>query len=139
MKKRFERHRMRKKPGTPALYSFLIPGVGQIYNREVAKGVVMILISVALVISFFLVHSWYLQKTQLVYSEATKIMDQLNIEEQIAELYKSTQIKIRLSHYNTILFIPIFLYFSLATFSCIDAYFFAIYIALTIDREETLG
>ncbi len=139
MYKRFERHKRRKKPGAPALYSFLIPGVGQIYNREVKKGVVMIFLAILLVVSFVLLNSWYINKTRKISTEAIEIMNQLNIERQIAELYKTTQLKIKLSHCYMVLFIPIFFYFSLATFSCIDAYFFSIYITLAIDREESLG
>ena len=86
MHKRFQRHKMRKRPGTPALYSFLIPGVGQIYNREVLKGVIMILLAISLLVSFLLLSSWYINKTRAVSNEAIKLMDQLNIEEQIAKI-----------------------------------------------------
>lgn len=48
-----------KNPYLACLYSFLVPGLGQIYLGDYAKGLTLICMAMGILISVFISHSWF--------------------------------------------------------------------------------
>ena len=57
-----------KNPGVAAVLSFIYPGLGQIYNEEIKKGIIFVVIGIALVFSMFLLIGFILYPTFWAYN-----------------------------------------------------------------------
>ena len=70
----------KKRSGVAAFLSFLIPGVGQVYNGEVGKGIVFIVIGTILVFSMYIVIGFILFPIFWIYSiyDAYEVANKIN-------------------------------------------------------------
>lgn len=104
---------LKKKPWAAIVASFFVPGAGQLYNRELLRGIVLIYIAVICLI-------WF-SYNQGQYYQAFREMLKIEGERELAILYAKTQVKWR--------FVPLGIYGIIVILSAIDAYLFARYIA----------
>ena len=112
----------RKKPFFAFLISLVIPGSGQIYNRELLKG--FIVFSLAILSFVFFI------RLQILYHDAyNQIIASENVK-MLAKLYAQEQVKIWLR------LIPLIFYSGIAIFSATDAYFFARYLVRIVPQRK---
>ena len=111
-----------KKPILAFLISLIIPGAGQIYNRELLKGFILFFLAV-------LSLSYFIHQQILFHNTYSQIMLLENVKE-LSNLYAQSQIRLwsRL--------IPLVLYLAMAVFSATDSYFFARYLVRVIKKGE---
>ena len=101
----------KKSPASALIVSLIVPGTGQFYNRELIRGILLVLFAVTMVLWFVYLQIQYNQcYEEIVEMEGAKI----------AMYYARSQIAWRL--------IPLICYLATVTFSAYDAFMFARYV-----------
>jgi TM2 domain-containing membrane protein YozV len=75
-------HTEKKSSGIAAIASFIIPGLGQIYNGQIGKGIMFIIIGGILALSMFILIGFILYPIFWLYNiyDAYKTAERINLE-----------------------------------------------------------